>query len=257
MEFETLTDEEWAMVAPLFSDTLPVRLSQRGRPRAEPREVANAVLWVIATGRPWTRLPQGSPSIPTCRGRYEEWRASGSLDQAIKLLTHAGRKFPKRISQSGRAAPVAARDPAGPDSVRLAAAPQVFWSNPDSWRAPSPAPASHTGAPQRHTAAPRRTEHASGPLWMGLASHGTSVTDERGYVIYTAADLIGGRMYRAWAEIMKHGKRVARSGLIGQPFTDLAAAQQYALEWAQQWIEDDSGKSTPSRFEEEARLGVR
>ncbi|HEU4771290.1 MAG TPA: hypothetical protein VFS68_03945, partial [Candidatus Udaeobacter sp.] len=46
MFFEELTDDEWARLAPLAADE-PIHPHRRGRPRAEPRVVANAVLWIL------------------------------------------------------------------------------------------------------------------------------------------------------------------------------------------------------------------
>ena len=56
-------------------------------------------------------------------------------------------------------------------------------------------------------------------------------------MIYVAAEQVPNAMYRAWAEIMKDGKRVERSGLVGPRFEGADAAEQYALEWARQWID--------------------
>src|SRR5262249_46783251 len=44
MFFEELNDDEWARLAPLATEE-PVHPHRRGRPRAEPRAVANAVVW--------------------------------------------------------------------------------------------------------------------------------------------------------------------------------------------------------------------
>jgi len=74
-------------------------------------------------------------------------------------------------------------------------------------------------------------------LSMSLAPRGTQVADRRGYVIYVAAEQVPNAMYRAWAEIMKDGRRVERSGLVGPRFAEADAAEQYALEWARQWID--------------------
>ncbi len=79
------------------------------------------------------------------------------------------------------------------------------------------------------------------PLSMSLAPRGTQVAERHGYLIYIAAEQVPNAMYRAWAEIMKDGKRVERSGLVGPRFADAAAAEQYALEWAQQWIDRECG----------------
>ena len=69
MFFDELSNDEWAQLAALVSDEPAVRLNRRGRPRAEPRIVANAVLWILTTGEPWSKLPGRYPSGPTCRRR--------------------------------------------------------------------------------------------------------------------------------------------------------------------------------------------
>jgi hypothetical protein len=43
--------------------------------------------------------------------------------------------------------------------------------------------------------------------------------------------------YRASVEIIKDGRRVERSGLIGPRFADLESAETHALEWARGWID--------------------
>jgi hypothetical protein len=75
------------------------------------------------------------------------------------------------------------------------------------------------------------------PLSMSLAPRGAQIADPHGYMIYVVAEQVPNAMYRAWAEIMKDGQRVERSGLVGPRFADADAAQQYALEWARQWID--------------------
>src|SRR3712207_7948313 len=52
-----LTDEEWALVAPL------IRQAKRGgRPRSvNVREVLNAIFYVLWTGCPWKALPKDLP----------------------------------------------------------------------------------------------------------------------------------------------------------------------------------------------------
>ena len=126
--FDDLTDNEWAMVEALF-DSQPATSERRGRPRAEARAVANGVLWVLASGEGWTRLPGRYPSPPTCRRRFEEWQADGTLAEIVKRLGTSGRK----ISLRGRIGATAAKPPAPPSRDRLRGA---FWTNPESWRAP-------------------------------------------------------------------------------------------------------------------------
>jgi transposase len=258
VHFNEISDEEWLLLAPVLSDAA-IAHGQRGRPRTQVRVVANAVLWILTTGEPWSRLPGIYPSVPTCRCRFEKWRSTGALMEMHRLLSNAGRTFrygpdgllerhhvqPRRIGRQPR-----------DEGLR-----QVFWKSQASWQAPH-------GTPQRpHTADTftelvRRLPDASGavpdrlesrapvnvPLsihppaspWMGLASQGKREFDPRGYVIYIAADPVANARFRGWAEIAQDAQRVARSGLIGPSFTHCEAAQQYALAWARRWIDEES-----------------
>nr|WP_320534657.1 transposase [Robbsia andropogonis] len=128
MLFDDLKDHEWELVEMLFNDE-PKRSERRGRPRVEPRAVVNAVLWVLSTGEGWSKLPGRYPSPPTCRRRFDEWQADGTLAEMVKLLACSGRS----VSLRGSAGSMAAKPPAPPSRDRLRGA---FWTNPESWRAP-------------------------------------------------------------------------------------------------------------------------
>jgi transposase len=294
MFFDELSNDEWALLAALVSDEPAVRLNRRGRPRAEPRIVANAVLWILTTGEPWSKLPGRYPSGPTCRRRFEEWQLNGTLLEMVRLLSQTGRTFayvpqPAPLNAAKPAAPVAAETP----SMREEGLRGVSWKSPESWQAPgvsstlsnwrsadpiaditrqlsglanaAPVARSHAAATLRtHAAANREASPAmdteSGtagavsaslpdepcarafddqrnPLSASLAPRGTQVAERHGYVIYVVAEPVPHGMYRAWTEIMKDGKRVERSGLVGPRFAHAPAAEQYALEWARQWID--------------------
>jgi putative transposase len=125
---DDLGDNEWELVEALFC-AKPARSERRGRPRAETRAVLNAVLWVLSTGEGWSRLPGRYPSPPTCRRRFDEWQADGTLAEIIRRLNSSGRE----ISPRGSIGATAAKPPAQPGSDRLRGA---FWTNPASWRAP-------------------------------------------------------------------------------------------------------------------------
>jgi transposase len=326
MFFDELSNDEWARLSALVSDEPAVRLNRRGRPRAEPRIVANAVLWIMTTGEPWSKLPGRYPSGPTCRRRFEEWQANGTLLEMVRLLSETGRTFAyiPEPTPPATAKPAPEVEPPRPrdDTVR-----GVFWKSPESWQTASgasgvtngwrplgamaditrqlagevdeesianeivpaaradfagdhaeadtfetkPANVTHTFAQRdardvsddeygelydghqlqadrvhsedaSHAAAMQGRPHDNGdyhaPLWMNLAMPGgAQFTDERGYVIYAAAEQVASSMYRAWAEIMKDGRRVERSGLIGPRFDDAEAARHFALEWAAEWID--------------------
>ncbi|MBJ9625174.1 transposase [Burkholderia multivorans] len=257
MFFDELNDEEWFRLSPLIADE-PIRLNRRGRPRAEPRVVANAVLWILTTGEAWSKLPGRYPSGPTCRRRYEEWLANGTLLQMIDVLTQfSGRTFAYVPPPPAPAAPACPAEPA-PEAARLRG---VFWQNPESWQLPvaqSPAwngeGASHV-APHDEEEAPRRTSFAvpGSPLRharVSSASFGSAepqIDEYRGYTIYGIAQPVQNLMYRAWAEIVQDDRRVERSGLIGPRFTDPEEAEQYALDWARQWVDRHGASDAPLR----------
>jgi transposase len=263
MFFDELSNDEWALLAALVSDEPAVRLNRRGRPRAEPRVVANAVLWILTTGEPWSKLPGRYPSGPTCRRRFEEWQLNGTLAEMIRLLSQTGRSF-VYVPQASQ--PVAAKPAAQPEvvSVREDTLRGVSWKSPESWQTPAGVSNGWRSLDpladmtrQLSGALPHETSHAEpqvsravelggetpcpdhprSPLPMSVAARGTQVVDRRGYVIYVAAERVPNAMYRAWAEIEQDGRRVERSGLVGPRFADPDEAQEYALEWAHQWID--------------------
>jgi transposase len=368
MFFDELSNDEWARLSALVSDEPAVRLNRRGRPRAEPRIVANAVLWILTTGEPWSKLPGRYPSGPTCRRRFEEWQANGTLIEMVRLLSETGRAFayvPEPTPPAvAKPAPEVEQPKPRDDAVR-----GVYWKSPESWQATGGAagvtngwrplgamaditrqlagtvdtepfadeivpsasadsrdeqtageaqaarPASAVHAHAQHGMLDASDEldaqygavyegasfdeprfdgsrfdgHASyghlggarafdghpfelhageteraprdaafdgewhhshqsdpanhhAPLWMNLAMPGgAQFDDERGYVIYVVAEQVASVMYRAWAEIMKDGRRVERSGLIGPRFEDGEAARRFALEWAIEWIDRECG----------------
>ncbi|WP_144143459.1 DUF6566 family protein [Paraburkholderia sp. BCC1884] len=302
MFFDELSNDEWALLAALVSDEPAVRLNRRGRPRAEPRIVANAVLWILTTGEPWSKLPGRYPSGPTCRRRFEEWQLNGTLLEMVRLLSQTGRAF----AYIPQPAPPTVAKPVTPvaqaPSVREESLRGVTWRSPESWQAPGvsnslsqwrsadpiaditrqlsghapmqPVSRSPTRSALPLAAAGRSVMRADlgsmagmheagavnaamsgltsaiesaratpafddqrNPLSMSLAPRGTQIDDARGYAIFVAAERVPNAMYRAWAEILKDGRRVERSGLVGPRFADADEAEHYAFEWARQWID--------------------
>ncbi|TCW85508.1 transposase [Burkholderia sp. SRS-46] len=262
MFFDELNDEEWVRLSTLIADE-PIRLNRRGRPRAEPRVVANAVLWILTTGEAWSKLPGRYPSGPTCRRRYEEWLASGTLLQMIDVLTQfSGRTFayvpppPVPVAVPRRAEPA-------PENDRLRG---VFWQNPESWQLPASQANVWHGDDAALAVSPRgETDGLAAPAFSvpgaasvtherhsraSAASFSASepqVDEYRGYTILGIAQPVQNLMYRAWAEIAQDDRRVERSGLIGPRFTDAEEAEQFALEWARQWIDRHGASHEPAR----------
>lgn len=265
MHFNEISDEEWLLLAPVLADT-PIVYRQRGRPRAPVRVVANAVLWVLTTGDSWSMLPSHYPSAPTCRHRFEAWRSSGALAEMYRILSSTGRKFRcgPQLTLERRDAPSRRID----RQTRDEGCRRVFWRDQASWQTPRetwqspntadtfrdiarPLPSlvdSAHAVPERIESrapvTPLHSIHRTASPWMGLASKGQTEFDPRGYLIYIAADRLANTLFRGWAEIVRDERRVARSGLIGPSFKNCETAQQYALEWARRWIDEESGQDS-------------
>lgn len=273
MFFEELTDDEWARLAPLAADE-PIHPHRRGRPRAEPRVVTNAVLWILTTGERWSKLPARYPSGPTCRRRFDDWLADGTLAQIVAILSEFGRTFAyvPQPDTAAQVAPKAAPLPA-PESPRLRG---VFWTNPESWHVAGEAVDSDSAAAvadansvansvnggngacantarrdsavvasSRRAPTPGVTLRAASdrpnevPLVDSMAATKRS-EGYRDYVIHASAQPVAKQFqlsYRASAEIVKDGRRVERSGLIGPRFGEHETAECYAIEWARDWID--------------------
>lgn len=82
---EELTDEQWAVIGPLFPE-LTEREDGRGRPPTDTRAVMNGVLWILRTGAPWRDLPERFPPYQTCHRRFQEWCKTGVLRSVLEAL---------------------------------------------------------------------------------------------------------------------------------------------------------------------------
>jgi hypothetical protein len=263
-------------VSSLVSDEPPIRLNRRGRPRAEPRVVANAVLWILTTGESWSRLPARYPSGPTCRRRFEEWHVSGTLIELVELLSQRGRKFvyvPQPVQTEAQPVAVAVEEVAEDDGQ-----PAVYWKSPEAWQAPAaladvpnppladpmesmmrqlaggePALPASFAAPAATATTATRAQHDVSPFAPTRMSKSTTratshrsayapggavqVAEWRGFTMSLTVQPVRNRMFRAAVEILKDGQRLERSGLIGPPFQDREAARNFAFDWAREWVE--------------------
>ena len=53
-----------------------------GRPReVDPREIPNAILYLLRTGCPWRYIPHDFPNWGTVRSYFDEWTRTGTLVQ--------------------------------------------------------------------------------------------------------------------------------------------------------------------------------
>lgn len=76
-----LTDEEWALLAPLISVAKP-----RGRPRVrEVRLIVNGLFFSLRTGCPWRYLPREYGPWQTVYSHFRKWRLDGTW---VRIHTH-------------------------------------------------------------------------------------------------------------------------------------------------------------------------
>src|SRR5262244_794313 len=80
-----LTDEQWAIVAPLIP---PAKQSPRGgRPRkVNMREVLNTILYVVRSGCQWDMLPHDLLPKSTVYDYFSQWRDDGTLETILATL---------------------------------------------------------------------------------------------------------------------------------------------------------------------------
>ena len=91
---QDLTDQEWAVLAPLIQPSKP-----GGRPRTtDMREVLNAIFSLLRSGGAWRLLPHEFPVGQTVYDYFQHWRNRGGWEQMHTALREEVRR------QSGRAA---------------------------------------------------------------------------------------------------------------------------------------------------------
>ena len=80
-----LTNEQWNRIEPVIS-SLTSKKDPRGRRPRNPRDVLNAILWILRTGAPWKDLPQRYPPYQTCHRRFQQWVRQGVFQAIVKEL---------------------------------------------------------------------------------------------------------------------------------------------------------------------------
>jgi transposase len=76
-----LTDEQWALLAPLLP---PPR--RTGRPRADDRRTLDAILFVLRTGCRWQDLPREFGAPTTAWERLRAWEEAGVWERVWRAL---------------------------------------------------------------------------------------------------------------------------------------------------------------------------
>lgn len=75
-----LSDEEWAVIAPL----LPKKV--RGPARKDDQAVLNGIFYILRTGAPWRNLPERYGPHATIYNRYVRWGERGVWQGIFETL---------------------------------------------------------------------------------------------------------------------------------------------------------------------------
>lgn len=88
-----LSDREWMVLEP-FVPKAKRRRDGKGRPRRDPREVMNAIVWILFSGSPWYLLPKEYPPYQTCHRYFQLWVRKGVMQKMLGALSlyHAGKR---------------------------------------------------------------------------------------------------------------------------------------------------------------------
>ena len=57
-----------------------------GRPPRDPRQLLNAMFWILRAGAPWRDLPERYGPWQTAYHRFNQWRRAGVIDRMLQRL---------------------------------------------------------------------------------------------------------------------------------------------------------------------------
>ena len=80
-----VTDEEWALIAPLIP---PAKRGGNKRTVVE-REIVNGLMYILSTGCQWASLPKDLPPRSTVNDYFRRWDHDGTLDRIHHALYRA------------------------------------------------------------------------------------------------------------------------------------------------------------------------
>jgi transposase len=83
MRFD-LSDEEWALLEPLFP-------RNRNSARVDDRRILNAIFYVLRTGMPWRDLPERYGPYTTAYNRFNRWSRRGIWKRLFDELASKSR----------------------------------------------------------------------------------------------------------------------------------------------------------------------
>jgi transposase len=82
----------WALFEPMIPREQK-RSRGVGRPRADPKAVFEAILWMLQTGVQWRFIPQGYfPAYQTCHRYYQSWVRLGLFKKLVRKVRRLKRR---------------------------------------------------------------------------------------------------------------------------------------------------------------------
>lgn len=81
---ERLSDDAWDQIADVFGEP-----ASTGRPRKDPRDMIDGILFVLRTGSPWRDLPGEFGPRQSVYHYFNKWSSDGTLDEILHRLVAA------------------------------------------------------------------------------------------------------------------------------------------------------------------------
>ena len=78
---DRLGDDAWDLIADVFP-----KPAETGRPRKDPREMVDAILFVLRTGCPWRDLASEFGPWQSAYHWFNTWASDGTLDEILHRL---------------------------------------------------------------------------------------------------------------------------------------------------------------------------
>ena len=82
MEKYELSDYQWEQI----KNFIPAKTSKCGRARRDPRELINAIVWVLRTGSPWCALPEKYGNWHTAYNNFRKWTQEGVMAKIFEAF---------------------------------------------------------------------------------------------------------------------------------------------------------------------------
>ena len=136
-----LTDEEWSLIEPM----IPAQ-GRMGRPReTDPRQVFDAIQYMLASGCQWRLIPACYPPFSTVQNYFYAWSRSDALERMLDSLRAMARATARRRAEPTAALAGTARARKSRDLRRSSgdgwwSGPLPGWGAAGGWRRISSAP---------------------------------------------------------------------------------------------------------------------